>query len=306
MKYFIVDGNYLLWRNVHKLKHLTNSDGFSTGPTFGFLKSLHKYLEFGEPIVVFDGGRAKWREELYPEYKKRIKSPKVEGEEDTSKYFDCAFQILEELLPKMGIPTIKMAGQEADDVIFRLGQNIFNNGNKVTVISDDEDYLQMVSHGMEVFRAMKDEYYTLNNFSNYKEVSPNQFIFWKCLMGDDSDNISGIKGIGPVAATKIIKQLPDKQTSFFDIVGLINKDKLEDKNLIKLKENFNIFKRNLELMDLSRCKISNTEVQTAYIESQLQSKPDFDFVVNKFKQLEFRTISLWFIFVSEKLNNVRK
>jgi len=296
MNYFIVDGNYCAIRAIFKGMNMTTSDGYPSGGSYIFLRMLHNFLEFGKPIVVFDGGHAKWREQLYPEYKNKPKDPNKVKDVGREEAFNATFTLLPELLPKMGIPTIRMAGEEADDVIFRLAKGLVDDGHHVTAISDDEDYLQMINYGVSVFRAMKGEHWNKDNFISYCGVNPEEFILYKSLQGDNSDNIAGIKGVGEAAALKIVKQLKSPT-----IESLIEWANSNDSSIAKkVKENISIAKRNLLLMDLSKCHITPDEAGLALAKAVVEAKPNFDYVKSKFQKMEFKTLGIWLDFVAKQ------
>lgn len=292
MRYVIVDGNYQVHRSTWSGKGMVTSTGIMSGGTFLFLKLLYPLLEHGKIIVVFDGGHARFRKELYPDYKKREPKEKTPEQLEMDVAFETTFGVLKNLLPRMGLPSFSLEGQEADDVIFRLGQALIDIGHEVTVVSDDGDYLGMIRSEITVIQPMKDLIWNRDNFSNFHNLTPHQFTLWKALQGDKSDNIPGVKGIGPVAATKITQETNGDFSNLclWCTPTTASPDSSAKK---RVRENLDLVKRNLTLIDLEQTPLDKIQVFEEFQRAQSEAQVDFHYVLNKFKILEFHSLGQW-------------
>lgn len=289
LKKCLIDGNYNLIRNIYKIgKDLSTSNGIPTGGVYGFLRTLVKVQRLGSAVVVFDAGHSNHRKELYPDYKKKDK-PFERTEEDIKmqEVREFSFEQIELLLPKLGIPTFKMEGEEADDVIYMLAKNLSSQGYEVNVVSDDEDYMQFLTlPKVNVYKAMKDDYWDIEKFKEEYGFDPKFFTLYKSMLGDSSDNIPGAKGIGPVAAKKIINEV--NSLSYKD---LLKWAKAGDKSIHKkLLDNFPIIKRNMLLVDLNNIPNSihyEQKVVYKYINAKSEACVDMNFIKEYFDKMEF-------------------
>lgn len=207
----LVDGNNLAHKiyNTHKLSF----GDINTSVKFGVLRSLCSYYEkFNKPgiiVVCFDDGIPPGRFELVPDYKSNRKIHP--DEQPDPSYVEVRKQIgdLVEWLPLFGIITTKVPNYEADDVVSYYCSNL--DGKKV-VISGDADYLQLVNHDVDVYIPGRRTIVTESTFFHYMAgIRQESFLLWKALVGDSSDNIPGVKGIGTVTAEKIVGLCPTLQ-----------------------------------------------------------------------------------------------
>ena len=308
MSIAILDGHYQLHRSLYsKGSELTTSTGLPSGATYVFLKMLWNFKDLGQPIVVFDApaARSKFRREIYPKYKDRtdenITEEKRLEREETSKLFNYGINTLKQILPKMGIPVVTLPEQEGDDVVYRLAEYFSAKGEQVWAVSDDKDYLQLMNlNNVKVFQPMKDAYWDKEKFSTDYGFDIKYFTLFKAMMGDDSDKIDGIPGIGDKTAAKIIKELQQP-----NLESLLNWANAGEKNLhTKIKENFQIVKRNLNLVDLSLMTLDLQDVITTYEKAKSETSYDVQFIVEQFKKYEFNTFSNWLTWVVHRRNLV--
>ncbi|NSW83553.1 MAG: DNA polymerase I [Syntrophothermus sp.] len=201
----IIDGNSLLYRAFYALPLLRNRRGTFTNAVYGFLNMLSKVLSEYQPshiIVAFDKDRRTLRSEEYGEYK--IHRPPAPPE------LREQFGILREVLEALNVSYIEMSGYEADDIIGTLSVRAGEQGLPCIIVTGDQDELQLVSPGIEVLVTKKGisemERYDLQAVHGKWEVSPYQLPDVKGLMGDASDNIPGVPGIGRKTAIKLVKQ----------------------------------------------------------------------------------------------------
>ncbi len=205
----IVDGNNIAYRSFHTPQGmLCTKAGEPTGVMLGVLHSLKVYLDkfqnASKVIVCWDFGKAKWRKEMYPEYK----ANRSYGDNPEEKArFDGLFQQinqLDEFLPSLGVQSVKLKEQEADDLIYAVCQ-MYKNEPKM-VITSDKDMLQLIDRTTTVYTPYKDKVISLLNFYEETGVTPEAYMGYRALVGDSSDNIPGVPGIGE----KTAKGLMDK------------------------------------------------------------------------------------------------
>ena len=205
-KIVLVDGNNLLFRSYYATAYsgnfMTNSKGFPTNGLYGLVNMLNKIIKEENPeymLVAFDKGKT-FRHEKYKEYKDgRIKMP-----EDLGKQFVKA----KELLPKMGIKCYEIEGYEADDIIGTYSKLITETNNEGLIVSSDKDLLQLINKNNTVKLLKSKDYIMMdeNEFKNEYGIDPIKMIDLKGLMGDSSDNIPGVKGIGEKTALKLLQK----------------------------------------------------------------------------------------------------
>lgn len=201
----ILDSNSLMNRAFYAVPPLTNSHGTSTNAIHGFMNMLLKMKEEIQPeciIAAFDLKAPTFRHKEYAEYKAgRKKMPPELGEQ---------FPIIKDLLKAMGIKVFEIEGFEADDIIGTVSKFAENNETEVYIVTGDKDALQLASDNTKVLITKKgvSELATYDEKSFIEEfgVTPTQFIDVKGLMGDKSDNIPGVTGVGEKTAFKLIKE----------------------------------------------------------------------------------------------------
>ena len=205
-KIVLVDGNNLLFRSYYATAYsgnfMNNSKGFPTNGLYGLVNMLNKIIREENPkymLVAFDKGKT-FRHDKYKEYKEgRIKMP-----EDLGKQFVVA----KELLPKMGIKCLEVDNYEADDIIGTYSRIINETNNKGLIVSSDKDLLQLIDKNNTV-KLLKSKDYIMMDETEFKKeygLDPIKMIDLKGLMGDPSDNIPGVKGIGEKTALKLLQE----------------------------------------------------------------------------------------------------
>jgi len=264
----IIDGLNTFIRNYCAIPSM-DENGNHTGGTLGFLKSLGYAIRSFKPsrvIVVFDGkGGSARRRKLFPNYKSqrkvftRLNRPHdfttEEQDIENMKFQLVSLMQILELLP---ITTMQVDGIEADDIMAYLALHVQALGNEAILYSTDKDFLQLVSDGIKLFNPVKKKTFTEQIVQEAYQTHPSNFVFYRALMGDKSDNIDGIRGAGEKTLLKLIPELADATVSVdFDFV----KNKYADaKKKPKLIENIlmneDIVKRNLQLMDLRQQQMS--------------------------------------------------
>ncbi|MCL2709078.1 MAG: DNA polymerase I, partial [Defluviitaleaceae bacterium] len=204
-KLLLVDGHSILNRGFYAIPSLTNGEGVFTNAVFGFLNVFVKLFEEEKPeyvIVAFDVPKKTFRHEQYAPYKGTRKPMPDELRPQVP--------LLKHVLAKMGIHTAECPGFEADDVIGTLAAQAKTKGIETVILSGDRDLLQLAGERTTVripkSKAGKTEIenYKASDVLERYGVTPREYIDVKALMGDASDNIPGVPGIGEVTATKIV------------------------------------------------------------------------------------------------------
>lgn len=205
-KIILVDGNNLLFRSYYATAYngnfMKNSKGFPTNALFGFSNMINKIILEEKPtyiLVAFDKGKT-FRHEKYSEYKAgRIEMPDE---------LRLQFPIAKKLLELMGIKYYEIENYEADDIIGTFSKFCDNTKYIGTIISSDKDLLQLITDSVDIKLLKSKDYIRYNPESFYEEykIKPINIIDLKSLMGDSSDNIKGVKGIGEKTALKLLQE----------------------------------------------------------------------------------------------------
>lgn len=204
-KLVLIDGNSIMNRAFYGVPELTNKDGFHTNAIYGFLNIMFKIMEEEEPshmLVAFDEKAPTFRHTMYEKYKGTRKPMPEELREQ--------MPVLKEILGAMNIQIFSQAGIEADDILGTMAKKGEREGYAVSVVSGDRDLLQLATDAILIripkTRAGKTEvedYYAAQVIEKY-HVTPPQIIDLKGLMGDSSDNIPGVPGVGEKTAVKLL------------------------------------------------------------------------------------------------------
>ncbi len=244
-------------------------NGICTGGVYGYLRALNGVIA-GLPkqkiIAVWDGRRSERRKKLFPEYKGN-RAPKDEIEkirkEEFKKLMNQQMKLLKEkFLPALGVLCCTVQEREADDTIYQIC-NTFASTEDITIISEDMDLLQLVGmfENISVYRPIAKQRINKTNLKEVVGVSPKQYVYYKALLGDDSDNIPNIPDVGKDTLKKIFEKCSDNDVinEILSIVKTqydqdIQKGKLPEKvsRPAKVYHNWGMFAKNLELVDLSR------------------------------------------------------
>ncbi len=196
----LIDGTAYLYRAYHALPPLKNSKGENTGAIHGFLKALNKIIEDFSPEhigLVFDAKGKNFRHKIYSEYKANRSAMPPELVEQIPKLY--------KILEHMGYPPIIINDVEADDVIGTLA-NKFKTIPEVKIFSGDKDFAQLVNNKVTIINPVSLEIMDIKGVKNKFGVAPENIIDYLALVGDKSDNIPGVPGVGGKTASKLINQ----------------------------------------------------------------------------------------------------
>ena len=230
-KIVLVDGNNLLFRSYYATAYsgnfMRNADGFPTNGLYGFVNMINKIISEENPeymVVAFDIGKT-FRHEKYSEYKG--------GRDETPNDLKVQFPYAKKILSAMGIMYLEKEGYEADDIIGTIASEVDKNDEFIgLIVSSDKDLLQLISNDIEV-KLLKTKDYIRMNHDTFVEtygIEPIRMIDLKGLMGDSSDNIPGVKGIGEKTALKLLQEYGTVENLYNNI------DKLKGATKVKLEE----------------------------------------------------------------------
>lgn len=294
----LVDGNNLLFRSYYATAYngnfMKNSKGFPTNALFGFTNMINKIIEEEKPthiIVAFDKGKT-FRHDKYDSYKAgRIEMP------DELK---VQFPVAKELLINMGITYYEIDNYEADDIIGTFAtfceENPMFTG---TIISSDKDLLQLISDTVNI-KLLKSKDYVRYDVSSFKEdwgIDPINIIDLKALMGDSSDNIPGVKGIGEKTALKLLQEYKTLDGIYSNIDSISGKTKeklLSDKDNAYMSYDIATIYRNVPMSinidDLVYRKANLDKLNSMYEDLEFYSFLKKTKVVND-SNIDFKIVS---------------
>jgi len=238
----IIDGLNTFLRSFTMINHM-NPDGHHIGGLTGFLKSIGYAIRMTDPtkvVIVFDGvGGSNARRNLYPEYKANRNTSRItnynifSSKDEENESINNQMSRLIQYLQCLPITVISIDGLEADDIIGYLANKfqVYNETQKVTIMSADKDFLQLVSDKVHCYSPTKKKIYTPKDVLEEFGVSSNNFINYKILMGDTSDNVPGITGLGPKKLIKLFPELISDIKVELDEIISSSADKIDENKL---------------------------------------------------------------------------
>ena len=212
------------------------------------VKSLANSYNCGNIIITADWGSSSYRKEILPEYKQNRKDKYATQTEEEKQAFIDFFEEYEETLELLAeeYQVLRFKGVEADDLAAHLVKRKADYGlEDVWLISSDRDWDLLIQEGVSRFSYVTRKEVTIDNWSEHYNVSPEEYISFKCLTGDKGDNVPGINGIGPKRAEGLIKDYGDAMT-IYDNIPLSGSYKY----IQELNANAEVLLKNYELMDL--------------------------------------------------------
>jgi DNA polymerase-1 len=244
-KLILVDGSGYLYRAFHALPRLTSSKGEPTGALLGVLNMLNKMIKEEAPdriAVVFDAPGRTFRDDLFDQYKAH-RTP-MEDELRTQ------VQPLFEVVGAMGVPLLRVPGVEADDVIGTLARQAADSGFRVIISTGDKDMAQLVGPNIGLLNTMSNWRLDREGVKAKFDVFPEQIIDYLALVGDSSDNIPGITGVGNKTAAKWLNQyqtLDNLIAHVADITGKVGENLRSELPLLELSRKLATIDVNLKL-----------------------------------------------------------
>ena len=296
-KIILVDGNNLLFRSFYATAYqgviMKNSKGFPTNALYGFINMMNKIIKEEKPtyiMVAFDKGKT-FRHDKYEEYKA--------GRQAMPDELKLQFPKAKEVLDAMGIKHYETDNYEADDIIGTLSKRVDEENEFIaTIVSSDKDLLQLISDEVDV-KLLKQSGHimmTKEEFRNTYQVDPIHMIDLKALMGDASDHIPGVKGIGEKTAINLLVKYGSLDNLYANIDSVTGKTKdklIEDKDNAYMSYDLATIYREVPLdFDLEDCKyegINNSELISLLEEFEFHSllkKLDFNEVTREEEKKE--------------------
>ena len=274
-KFVIVDGSNYLFRAFYAIRELSNSKGFPTNAIYGFATMLMKLLKDQQPdyiAVAFDVKGPTFRHEAYGEYKATRK--------ETPEELIVQIPYVKEVIRSFAIPVLEMQGIEADDIIGTIAHRQQRENMEVIIASGDKDMMQLVSPGIVMVDSMKEKTYDVAAVRERFGVEPGQVAEILGLMGDTSDNIPGVPGIGPKGAQRLIEQF-----------GTIE-EMLKHPEDIHNEKTRNAVVQYAEQARLSReLAVIRTDAQFPFDKEQCRrSEPDRERLIALFREFEFSSL----------------
>ena len=313
----MIDGLNLFFRNFAML-NMVNPDGVHIGGLGGFFRSLGALIRQIQPTqvyVVFDGaGSSNNRKNLLPEYKSGRNLQRITNwdafddleDEDDAK-IDQIVRIIQ-YLKALPVKTVSLDKVEADDIIAYLGSVIPKTPkDKVFIVSSDKDFLQLINENVIVYRPMEKEYYTESTVIEKFKMSPNNFILYKTLMGDNSDKVAGVKGLGPKKLYKLFPELSEKDLTLNDIYDICEAKFKENVIYARVIQTIDSLEKNYKIMDLSNPMLDENDKN--YLDQVVKSENP-DYLPDQFLSMYntdklgniIRNVEYWIKDVFEKLS----
>ena len=276
MSLCIIDGYNFVFRAYHSLPPLTTSNGTPIGAVYGFVNMLAKLIEnhdYEMFAIALDSGRKTFRTTLYKEYKAHRGEPDEE--------LKVQFPIIREAIEAFGIKSIEASGFEADDIIATYTKLALKEGLKTRVISSDKDLIQLMQDGVEIYDPIKKKPINENTVQQKYGITPEQMIDYLSLVGDSSDNIPGVKKVGPKTAAKLLSKLGNLENIYNNLNQI---EPLRIKTLLEeSKENAFLSKKLVTLR--------NDVVPSYPLEELKFNRPEQDILANFLNKYEFKSLS---------------
>ena len=272
---YLIDGSAFIYRAFHAVAPLTNRDGFQTNAIFGFLNIVKKMFKDRKPTyaaVCFDSRGPVFRHQMYADYKaNRPPMPK-----------ELVPQIpyIKQLVNALGIKSFEEADVEADDIIGSVASKMSALGKKVVIVSGDKDLLQLINEHVTMWDPMNDRIMDAAAVVEKYDVGPDRLLDCFALIGDSSDNVPGVPGVGPKSAAKLINEFGSLDRLYEEIETL-KKSKMKEK-LIEHRDNAFLSR------DLIRLKM---DVQVPRdLDGFRLGTPDTDELKQIYRDLEFTSL----------------
>ena len=270
-KVLLIDGLNLFFRNFAML-NMVNPDGVHVGGLGGFFRSLGAMIRQTQPTsvyVVFDGaGSSTNRKNLLPEYKSERNLQRVtnwEVFEDLNEEHDSKVdQIVRviQYLKLLPVKTTIIDKVEADDIIAVLSKRLVNKYNSTCfIVSSDKDFVQLVTDKIILYRPMEKEYYNSETVKQKFGCLSSNFILYKTLLGDNSDKIPGVKGLGVKGIYKKFPELKDQKLTLDDIFDIATRKFKDHVVYSRILQDEDKLRTSYKVMDLSTPFIDESQIE---------------------------------------------
>jgi len=272
---YLIDGSNYLYRAFYAIRELSNSRGFPTNAIYGFTNMLLKLLREREPeyiAVTFDLKGPTFRHEAYDQYKATRKV--------TPEALVVQIPYIKEMIRGFSIPILEQQGIEADDIIGTLACRFAGEGKKVVIVSGDKDMMQLISPEVIMIDTMTDRTYDVPAVKDRFGVEPEIVPEILGLMGDTSDNIPGVPGIGPKGAMRLIQEYG----SIEEVIR--NVDRLHNG---RIRESLRTY-ADQALLSRDLAQIRTDVPLTFELEEARLRKPDREVLTRLFREMEFSSL----------------
>lgn len=277
---FLVDAPGYIHRAWHATAPLHTSTGQPVNAAFGFTRMVLKLLSEMQPTHIamcYDlNGRA-GRQQVLPEYKTH--RPKVDNE------LSSQYGLIDRISTALGISSLMYDGWEADDVIATVSKRAIDSGDTVTIVTSDKDFIQLLRPGVAIFDPVKAQYIDSQYVMNRYGISPDRMIDYQSLIGDPTDNVPKVPGIGPKTAAQLINK-------YGNILNI-----LENMASIEPKKIKDAIASNVQTILIANELVKfKDSLPIEYVPDALLKRPmDDESALSLFKELEFRSIieELW-------------
>jgi len=273
---FLIDANSFCYRAYYAIRNLSTSYGQPTNAIYGFTNMLKKILQKENPEylgICFDVGRKTFRQEKFTEYK--IHRPPMPDD------LKSQISFIKEIICAYNIPIFEMEGFEADDVIATLARKLAKKKFDIFIVSQDKDILQLVDENIRVYNPNKDGalIYDEKNVKERFQLGPKSIADLIGLMGDATDNIPGVKGIGEMTAVKLLSEF-DNLDNLFNNLDKVKSDKLKELLLER---------KNEAIMSKELAKLDKDVPLDLDIDKLKLGEPDYEKLFELFKKFEFNS-----------------
>jgi len=272
---YLIDGSSYIFRAFFGVRQqLSTSKGFPTNALYGFINMIQKVIRDEKPdylVVAFDSPEKTFRHELYTEYKANRDAPPEELAQQ--------FPFFEPLVEAYGLSSLRRPGFEADDIIGTLAKKGEQAGLEVSIVSGDKDMMQLISPNVHMLDTMKNKKFVDADVIEKFGVGPGQVIEVMGLMGDSSDHIPGVAGVGPKTAAELIQKFGSIK-SLYERIDEVEKKKVKEKlerdkdnalmsrELVTININMDI---EFKLDDMKLRKFDNAQLRKMFEEFEFTS-----------------------------------
>jgi DNA polymerase I len=280
MKLFIFDVSNMFYRAFWGNERLATSDGLPTQALHGFVTMAHSLMRDNRPDLVafaMEGGGENLRKTMDASYKANREAPPID--------LKIQLDMLQDLMEKMGYPIFKAPGYEADDTISTLAKQATDQGIQVTIVSSDKDFCQLVNENVNMYNLTKAEFVGEAEVYLRYGIKAEQFLDYLSIVGDTSDNIPGVKGIGEKGAAELIAQYGSLDGIYKNLNFI--KGAKKDKLVASHAEVYHAQKM-IKFMDVP----GTVDFKTA---CKYNGAPDKEALRALFRRLEFRELEARFL-----------
>jgi 5'-3' exonuclease len=315
----LIDGLNLFFRNFAVLNYI-NDQGTHIGGLGGFLRSLGYLIDITSPTsvyVVFDGtGATINRKSILPDYKSNRNIQRItnwEGfeslEDENNSRIDQISRLIH-YLRCLPVKILSMDKVEADDVIAHLSQKFSDENAKVFIASSDKDFTQLINEKISLYSPMEKVFYTPEKVKNKFGLLPENFILYKTLLGDQSDVVKGVKGLGPKKLFKLFPELKTKYLELKDIFKICENKFKEHVIYSKILLDKHQIENNYKVMDLKNPLVNDSEIQIMESLTISQAPPlQMDVFIHMFNEdgmvRIIKDIEWWLRKHFKTLNNIK-